>query len=138
MHRIHTEEEEKAAILEVEEVSVAVDDVKYLASGIKISNNEIVTDLPIPNSWDFRLKQVIANAFYTLTFVDFSSNKLTQIPDLSQFPIMSLYLHDNLITDVQEVLKLKKLEQLQSLTLYRNPLQDQVSHYKFLVLNLID
>ena len=86
---------------------------------------------------DEALKRLCFNAFYFLTWVDLSFNKITEIPDFSQFPIIILYLHANEIKNINEVKKLKCLEELQSLTLYGNPIQDQIANYKYSVLNML-
>ena len=66
-----------------------------------------------------------------------SFNKLTEIPDFSQFPLIILYLHSNCIKNLGEIKRLTALEDLHSLTLYGNPIQDQVDNYKYSVLNIL-
>jgi hypothetical protein len=92
---------------------------RYVCSGLRLANNELT------NARDLQrfIKVTLVNAFYFLNIIDLSRNKITEIPDLSQFPIQTLYLHDNRIEDWNELKKLSSLPQLQSLTLFGNPLQ---------------
>eukprot|EP00659_Diplonema_papillatum_P005264 gene5264-8036_t len=84
----------------------------YETPAIKLCNNNLTS----PFRLDEALKRLCCNAFYYLTWVDLSFNKLSAIPDLSQFPIVILYLHANNIRNVNE---------------------DQVAHYKYTALNIL-
>src|SRR5437868_6478339 len=84
------------------------------------SNNNQIT-----NASEFELvtRLVVMNAFYFLSWVDLASNSITEVPDLSPFPIVSLYLHDNKIANTASVQNLKSMKYLQNLTLFGNPIQ---------------
>eukprot|EP01063_Lacrimia_lanifica_P003972 TRINITY_DN12217_c0_g1_i1.p1 TRINITY_DN12217_c0_g1~~TRINITY_DN12217_c0_g1_i1.p1 ORF type:complete len:397 (+),score=199.85 TRINITY_DN12217_c0_g1_i1:73-1263(+) len=107
---------------------------QYETTAVKLANNNIHNPLRI----DEALKKLCYNAFYFLTWIDISSNKLQEIPDFSQLPLIILYLHANEIRNVHEVKKLRAQEELQSLTLYGNPIQDTVPNYKYTVLNMLN
>ena len=126
--------ENRVESLEDSEVIVRETRRRFVASGIKLSNNLLTN----ANDLDQMVRIYILNAFYFLTWVDLSSNQLTSIPDLSQYPIVVLYLHNNKIANMNEVAKLQPLTQLQSLTLFGNPIQcdvENVRDYKYRVLS---
>lgn len=111
--------------------------VRYVASGLRLCNNDLTTSKDLPDA----ILRHCFHAFFFLTWVDLSSNKLIDIPDLASFPIIVFYLHDNKLRDIGEVAKLSKLPLLQSVTLFGNPLQCEVQNtmrdYKFKALKLI-
>eukprot|EP01062_Namystynia_karyoxenos_P074098 TRINITY_DN70941_c0_g1_i1.p1 TRINITY_DN70941_c0_g1~~TRINITY_DN70941_c0_g1_i1.p1 ORF type:complete len:445 (+),score=203.16 TRINITY_DN70941_c0_g1_i1:86-1420(+) len=119
---------------------------RWEASGVKLQGNSLTgtsrrkgDDRPSASvlSIEECLKRICVYAYYNLTWIDLSCNQLTVIPDFSQFPLVVLYLHANKIDDMKEVAKLKALEDLQSLTLFGNPIQDHVRNYKLAVLNCL-
>lgn len=120
--------------LEDAELQVKRDRNRYVCSGIRLANN----DLTQAKELDHVLRIFVVNAFYFVTMVDLSSNKLVTIPDLSQLlSLQTVYLHDNQIGDWDQVEVLKQISQLQSLTLFGNPLQqnaESAKAYKFNVL----
>lgn len=73
-----------------------------------------------------------------LIWIDLSYNILTKIEDeILNFPhLKTLYLHKNYISNLEEVKKLKHLENLQSLTLYGNDIE-QVKGYRLFVLGIM-
>lgn len=110
----------------------------YICSGARYANNALSNPVDLAEL-SVVIKSTIINAFYFLTVVDLSSNALTSIPDLSEFPLVSLQLHGNNISDWAETEKLNKLSKLQSLTLFGNPLQhdcESVRTYKYQLLAL--
>ena len=126
----------KMESLEDSEVVVKEERLRFVASGLKLCNNEFTH----AHDLDQAIKIFIVNAFYFLNWVDLSSNKLVSIPDLSQYPIVVLYLHDNKIASMAEVEKLQGLSQLQSLTLFENDIQSKrtkARDYKYEVLNIL-
>ncbi len=122
--------------LEDQEIVTSEEELRFVASGIKVNNNR----LQHANDLEINIKRLVVNAFYFLNWVDLSSNLLQSIPDLSQLPIVVLYLHDNKIKDFQEVTKLQGLSNLQSLTLFGNPIQSdspKARDYKYHALMLL-
>ena len=122
--------------LEDGEVAVNEDRVRYAASGLRLCNNAIENAKEL----DQVIRLSLFNAFYFLTWVDLSSNKLVAVPDLSQYPVTTLYLHDNKIKDWAELKKLADLPQLHSLTLFGNELQEiapSSRDYKFRALTAV-
>jgi Leucine-rich repeat (LRR) protein len=73
-----------------------------------------------------------------LQWIDLSYNHLTQIePELLNFPqIKVLYLHGNAISNLEECRKLQNLTNLQTLTLYGNPIE-QIKGYRMWVLGVM-
>jgi len=72
------------------------------------------------------LKQLIFRPMTHLSILDLSSNNITTLSTegLADLPLHTLYLHDNRISDVQELYKLEPLgARLRKLSLYGNPLQ---------------
>jgi hypothetical protein len=116
--------------LEDSEVAVNEDRTRYAASGLRLCSNK----LEDPRELDQVIRLIVFNAFYFLTWIDLSTNGMTSIPDLSQYPIAVLYLHDNKISDWDQVKKLAALTQLQTLTLFGNEIQAKAAsprEYKF-------
>lgn len=113
------------------------DRVRWEASAIKLQGNALTGEAKVNLRLEEVLKRIVQHAFYHLTWIDLSSNQLTSIPDFSQFPLVVLYLHANKIERKEEIEKLKGLEELQSLTLFGNPIQDSVQNYKLTVLNML-
>lgn len=127
--------ESRVESLEDGEVVVKEDRMRFVCSGIKLCNNELVDCREL----EIVLKLYVVNAFYFLSMLDLSSNGITVIPELAQFPLQALYLHDNKISDMRETEKLKDLTQLTSLTLFGNPIQSNArsaKEYKYCVLSL--
>ena len=74
-----------------------------------------------------------------LQWIDLSYNYLEKIEDeiINSFPFLkTLYLHGNYILNMDEVRKLGTLPQLQTLTLYGNPIE-QISGYRMWVLGVL-
>ena len=73
-----------------------------------------------------------------LLWLDLSYNFLQSIDEeLLNFPeIKTLYLHGNYIANLEHTKKLQKFEDLQSLTLYGNPIE-QVKGYRMYVLGVM-
>jgi hypothetical protein len=129
--------ESRVESLEDSEVAGSTDRLHFVASGLRLTKNELTS----ADELDQVIRLTIINAFHFLTWVDLSCNMLKTIPDLSQYPIVVLYLHDNRIPDGERsVQDLCKLTQLQSLTLFGNPLQSDAPSardYKFRVLSAV-
>merc|ERR1712083_191388 len=73
-----------------------------------------------------------------LLWLDLSYNFLTAIEDeLLEFPeLRTLYLHGNYIASLDQTKKLQRFYDLQSLTLYGNPLE-QIKNYRLYVLGVM-
>jgi hypothetical protein len=117
--------------LEDAELQVRRDRSRYVCSGIRLANN----DLTQAKELDHVLRIFVVNAFYFITMIDISSNKLVEIPDLGQLlSLQTLYLHDNQLSDWNQLDVLKNISQLSALTLFGNPLQqnaESAKAYKF-------
>lgn len=89
-----------------------------IANGIKLSYNELSNVKGLVAA----IEGVIDNAVTNLQMLDLSHNQLTTIdPEICQFTqLRVLYLHGNLITNINEVKKLSKLPNLKILTLHGN------------------
>ena len=73
-----------------------------------------------------------------LLWLDLSYNYLTTIDeDILEFPeLKTLYLHGNYIQNLDQTKKLQNFEDLQSLTLYSNPIE-QIKGYRMYVLGVM-
>lgn len=73
-----------------------------------------------------------------LSWLDLSFNEICEIgKDIEQFPNLKiLYLHGNKISNIADVLRLKKLSNLRSLTLHGNPVED-IPCYRGYVVHLL-
>ena len=96
-------------LLEDAESVIRDDKSRYACSGLKLNNNAIGDATAL----EMICRLVIMNAFYFLSWVDLASNQITQVPDLSPFPIVSLYLHDNKIATLEHVKELRNMKLLQ-------------------------
>jgi hypothetical protein len=127
--------DQRIELLEDAEAVIKDDKCRFAASGLKLNNNALAGDVA---EIEQVTRLVVMNAFYFLAWVDLSSNAITRVPDLSAFPIVSLYLHDNRIASLADVGSLRDMTTLQNLTLFGNPLQsDLPAHYKLPVLSLL-
>lgn len=120
--------------LEDAELQIKRDRNRFVCSGLRLANNE----LQQARELDHIARLFLVNAFYFVTMVDLSSNRLTEIPELSQLlSLQTLYLHDNKIADWKQLETLQLLPQLNGVTLFGNPIQQQsesAKSYKFHVL----
>ena len=73
-----------------------------------------------------------------LLWLDLSYNYLTTIDeDILEFPeLKTLYLHGNYIQNLDQTKKLQNFQDLQSLTLYSNPIE-QIKGYRMYVLGVM-
>ena len=98
-----------------------------------LQNNEIRTLVGLSDV----LESVMWN-HQNLIWLDLSYNYLDKIEDdLLQFPnLKTLYLHGNYISNLEETKKLNSFNDLQSLTLYGNPIET-VKNYRLWVLGVM-
>ena len=100
---------------------------KYECEAIRLCNNGVVDVSQIVPV----LRNVVANYFLTLHWVDVSNNQITTLCDLSCLPLTTLYLHANRISDWTEIEKwVCNLPMLQSVTLFGNPIATSNTCYK--------
>ncbi|XP_032683276.1 leucine-rich repeat-containing protein 51-like [Odontomachus brunneus] len=106
---------------------------RYVTSTLWLSNNLL-------NSMEGlqRLANRVLDDPVQLSWLDLSFNEISEIDeDIEQFPNLKiLYLHGNKISNIADVLKLKKLSSLRSLTLHGNPVED-ISCYRSYVVHLL-
>ncbi|EFN86180.1 Leucine-rich repeat-containing protein 51 [Harpegnathos saltator] len=106
---------------------------RYVTSTLWLSNNLL-------NSMEGL--QLLANKVLDypkhLSWLDLSFNEIDEIgKDIEQFPNLKiLYLHGNKISNITDVLRLKKLLNLRSLTLHGNPVED-IPCYRNYVVHLL-
>lgn len=107
--------------------------VQKKTQALFLQNNEIRTIVTLP--------QVLEDVMYNsrqLTWLDLSYNLLENIEaDLLEFPYLkTLYLHGNYISNLDETKKLNGFQDLQSLTLYGNPIET-IQNYRLWVLGVM-
>lgn len=73
-----------------------------------------------------------------LSWLDLSFNEIVQIADdITHFPNLKIfYLHGNNISDINDVVKLKKLSTLKSLTLHGNPIEN-LPYYRGYIVHIL-
>lgn len=100
---------------------------KYDGEVVRMCNNNLVSAsnlVPV-------LRNLVANHFLTIQWIDLSNNMLTTVPDLSSLPLKTLYLHANNISDWQEIEEhVCVLPQLTSVTCHGNPIATKDKDYK--------
>ncbi|KAH8859847.1 Dynein regulatory complex subunit 3 [Schistosoma japonicum] len=106
---------------------------KWISQTFKVNNNHIedITSLP-------SLVNELFDNVSNLIWLDMSCNNIAHIPNslgcLKHLKI--IYLHGNLITTFQEVIKLKQLPYLSKLTLHGNPVEkERVINYSLPCIN---
>ena len=109
--------------------------IKKTTNSVFLQNNELrnVVNLPMV------LKEVmVCDPFTNLKWLDLSYNILETIEeDLLQLKsLQTLYLHGNYISNLEETKKLSNFDNLQSLTLYGNPIET-VKFYRLWVLGVM-
>ncbi|XP_017893374.1 leucine-rich repeat-containing protein 51-like isoform X1 [Ceratina calcarata] len=92
---------------------------RFVTCSLWLSNNSLSS----LDGFENLVRQVLDEPFH-LSWLDISFNELATIgDDITKFPNLKIcYLHGNNITDINDVVKLKKLQNLKSLTLHGNPI----------------
>ncbi|KAJ4462866.1 hypothetical protein PAPYR_70 [Paratrimastix pyriformis] len=106
----------------------------YMATVLRLQNNEIPSVEPLPQVLSFILVNPAA-----LTWLDLSFNALTTLDEeafLCLPSLRTLNLHCNKIADYLELLKLQRLPPLHTLTLHGNPIE-QLRFYRTFVVALL-
>jgi Leucine-rich repeat (LRR) protein len=120
----HTDDNQASVVKKVK--------ISYKTSSIMLSYNTIPD---LVNLCDIFSK--VVKDYQGLRWVDLSYNHLTALDrELCELPnLMSLYLHNNYVSDMKEVLKLEQ-SGVKSLTMYGNPI-DQLPGYRMYVITLV-
>jgi Leucine-rich repeat (LRR) protein len=107
--------------------------VKKLCRTLLLNNNEIRTVASL-----LPTLEIVMKVPSKLKWLDLSFNYLTKVePDILDFPeLKALYLHGNYIYNLEEVKKLSNLENLISLTLHGNPIE-QIPGYRLYALGIM-
>ncbi|KAF0764937.1 leucine-rich repeat-containing protein 51-like [Aphis craccivora] len=103
---------------------------KFICGAIWLNNNYLTSLQGLNKS----IEELLELPAY-LTWIDVSHNEFKNIgQDFLQYKNLSiLYMHGNQVNDIQEVLKLKPLSKLRTLTLHGNPIS-RLTKYRNLVL----
>ena len=109
--------------------------VKKTTTALFLQNNELraVASLPLVLT-----EVMVCDPYSNLLWLDLSYNYLEAIEDdLLQLPnLQTLYMHGNYISNLEETKKLSGFENLQSLTLYGNPIET-IKNYRLWVLGVM-
>ena len=109
--------------------------VKKTTTALFLQNNELrsVASLPLVLT-----EVMVCDPYSNLLWLDLSYNYLEAIEeDLLQLPnLQTLYMHGNYIANLEETKKLSGFENLQSLTLYGNPIET-IKNYRLWVLGVM-
>ncbi|XP_060836380.1 leucine-rich repeat-containing protein 51-like [Rhopalosiphum padi] len=103
---------------------------RFICGAIWLNNNYLTNLQGLNKS----IEELLELPAY-LTWIDISHNEFKNIgQEFFQFQFLSiLYMHGNQINDIKEVLKLKSLLKLRTLTLHGNPIS-RLTKYRSLVL----
>lgn len=106
---------------------------RYITSTLWLSNNLLTS---MENLQRFA-NRILDNPAH-LSWLDLSFNEIGEIgEDIEQFPNLKIfYLHGNKISNIADVVRLKKLSNLRSLTLHGNPVED-IPCYRGYVVHLL-
>lgn len=83
------------------------------------------------------VQKVLDDPIY-LSWLDISFNEIKKIGDeiVKFLNLKIVYLHGNNISDINDVMKLKKLQNLKSLTLHGNPIEN-LPYYRGYVVHIL-
>lgn len=125
--------EKRAQIIRTGKVPVRTLKDRYVTSTLWLSNNFLSSMEGLQRLVD----RVLDDPAY-LSWLDLSFNEINEIgEDIEKFTNLKiLYLHGNKITNIIEILKLRKLQNLRSLTLHGNPIED-VPCYRGYIVHLL-
>ncbi|CAF1106674.1 unnamed protein product [Rotaria sp. Silwood1] len=108
---------------------------RYHSYGINLNHNNLNGSLDtLPNF--VQMTFINPHAF---SIIDLSFNLFTEIPiAITQFSSLKyFYFHKNLLHNLKDIEKLVSLKELKHLTLYRNPIEDNIPYLRFYVLCLL-
>ncbi|XP_076240756.1 leucine-rich repeat-containing protein 51 [Calliopsis andreniformis] len=103
---------------------------RFVTSSLWLSNNSLTT----MDGFENLVQKVLDDPRY-LSWLDLSFNEIKKIGDeiVKFLNLKILYLHGNNISDINDVLKLKKLLNLRSLTLHGNPIENLPCYRGYIV-----
>ena len=109
--------------------------VKKTTTALFLQNNEIRTVVGLPQ---VLTEVMICDPYANLLWLDLSYNYLEAIEDdlLQLQNLQTLYMHGNYISNLEETKKLSGFNNLQSLTLYGNPIET-IKSYRLWVLGVM-
>lgn len=109
--------------------------VKKTTTALFLQNNEIRTVVGLPQ---VLTEVMICDPYANLLWLDLSYNYLEAIEDdlLQLQNLQTLYMHGNYISNLEETKKLSGFNNLQSLTLYGNPIET-IKNYRLWVLGVM-
>lgn len=102
----------------------------YITSSLWLSNN-LLTSM---EGLEYLTKRILDDPI-NLSWLDLSFNEISKIgEDIKNFTNLKiLYLHGNKISNITDVLKLRKLQNLRSLTLHGNPVENIPCYRNYIV-----
>lgn len=103
---------------------------RYVTSTMWLSNNQLRS----MEGFQDLVDRFLENPAY-LSWLDLSFNEISEIgEDIENFTNLKiLYLHGNKISNIANILKLKKLKNLRSLTLHGNPIENVPCYRGYIV-----
>ncbi|XP_068980797.1 leucine-rich repeat-containing protein 51-like isoform X1 [Bombus flavifrons] len=106
---------------------------RFVTCSLWLSNNSLTSMFGFEN-----LAQKLLDDPSHLSWLDLSFNEIEQIADdITHFPNLKIfYLHGNNISDINDVVKLKKLSTLKSLTLHGNPIEN-LPYYRGYIVHIL-
>ncbi|KAF3426521.1 hypothetical protein E2986_05893 [Frieseomelitta varia] len=106
---------------------------RFVTCSLWLSNNLLTSMNGFEN-----LAQKLLDDPSHLSWLDLSFNEIEHIgDDIIKFPNLKIfYLHGNNISDINDVVKLKKLQTLRSLTLHGNPIEN-LPYYRGYIVHIL-
>ncbi|XP_066603225.1 leucine-rich repeat-containing protein 51-like [Prorops nasuta] len=120
----------KAESIRTGKLPKRMSDGRFITSSLWLNNNLLnsISDLKI------LVDNLLMGSSY-LHWLELSFNKIYEIEDeIYNFPNLKiLYLHGNKITDINQIMKLRKLLRLRMLTLHGNPIENTPNYRSFII-----
>ncbi|XP_076765515.1 leucine-rich repeat-containing protein 51 [Xylocopa sonorina] len=106
---------------------------RFVTCSLWLSNNSLTS----MDGFENLTKKVLDDPVH-LSWLDLSFNEIGKIgDDITKFPNLKIvYLHGNNISNINDIVKLKKLQNLKTLTLHGNPIEN-LPYYRGYIVHIL-